>query len=179
LVTVSIPLTQGKVALIDEEDLPLVSQYKWHAVKRRNGSYCARCYVRGSYGEGRSRLIYMHCLILDPPEGVLIDHWDRDELNNTRKNLRYATPGQNQHNRGKTRKNSTGYKGVYLNKQDGRYFSSIDKDRKTYRLGSFGDPESAAHAYDKAALILHGDFAVTNFPKEQYSVSTDVGSAEA
>jgi len=36
---IEIPLTQNKVALIDDEDYELVSQYKWYAVRKNLGRF--------------------------------------------------------------------------------------------------------------------------------------------
>lgn len=55
------------------------------------------------------------------------------------------------------------YRGVYETSWGGTWFSSIKKDGKSFYLGTFRDEESAARAYDEAALTLHGDRAKPNF----------------
>jgi hypothetical protein len=59
--------------------------------------------------------------------------------------------------------NSLGYRGVF---KDGRKFGAqIKIAGKRKFLGKFATIEQAARAYDKAAMDLHGDLAVLNFPE--------------
>jgi hypothetical protein len=159
---VSIPLTQGEVALIDDEDLPLVSQYTWSVARRRKIDYAQ------TWGEwyGKRTIILMHRLLLDAPAGFEVDHRDGDGLNNCRSNLRLATHGQNLRNRGRTYNSATGYKGVIRNHRSSTYLfiAQIQCDNQNYHIGSFRTAEEAARAYDAKARELHGEFARLNFP---------------
>lgn len=87
-----------------------------------------------------------------------VDHRDRNPLNNSRSNLRLATPQQNLMNKGKQRNNKSGYKGVHFDNRDKKWRASIGFDGKRISLGSFGDPESAYAAYCQAAKELFGAF---------------------
>ena len=90
-----IPLTQGKTALVDDEDYPLISKYKWHAVKRGNQPnqwYAVTCQI--------GRNTKMHHIVMGVKR---CDHIDGDGLNNTHANLREATILQNSWNRRKPR----------------------------------------------------------------------------
>lgn len=58
----------------------------------------------------------------------------------------------------------TGFRGVYEHSWGGTYFAQISAQGRREHLGSFATKESAAQAYDQAALRLHGDDAVLNFP---------------
>lgn len=60
--------------------------------------------------------------------------------------------------------NKTGYRGVYETSWGDTWFASIKKDGRSFYLGTFLDAESAARAYDEAALSLRGTAARLNFP---------------
>ena len=149
-----ISLTQGKSTIVDDEDYEmLVESSGWWAVNL-NGNYYAQGY---KYGKN----IYMHRYLLKPPEGMQVDHKNRNGLDNRRDNLRLATHGQNLAN-SKTHSMS-GFKGVEKNKY--RFYAQISIDGKCKKLGGYDTPEEAARAYDVAALEQFGEFARINFPE--------------
>lgn len=89
-----------------------------------------------------------------------------DHINNVRTddriiNLRLATNQENHRNRSLSSQNKLGYKGVRAGK-NGKYVARIFVDAKERHLGTFATPELAAEAYDAAAKILFGSFALTN-----------------
>lgn len=156
----TIPLTHGKVAIVDASDYEWLSQWNWYTRLNGHKFYAERMVG----GRKNQRQIYMHRLILNAPSGVQVDHIDGDGLNNTRANLRFATAQQNGWNRPAPRTNTSGYKGVHWVKKDKKWTATIRINGKTYGLGYHDSPEEAAHAYDRAARELHGEFAFCNFP---------------
>lgn len=157
---VEIPLTRGKVALIDEADAERVLRHKWTALPKSDGKWYARRAVMGK--DKVHRTIYLHRFILDAPKGIHVDHWNGDGLDNRRSNLRLATRTQNAFNRGA--RNVIGLKGVSRNGSG--YRAAITAYRITHHLGTYGTAEEAARAYDAKAVELHGEFARLNFPSE-------------
>lgn len=153
-----IPLTQGKIALIDDEDWPLVAGFKWHARVKRD----RRCAYAVSCRDGRR--IHMHRVILDAPPCAEVDHVNGDGLDNRRKNLRLATRSENQWNKVLYKTNTSGYKGVFWDKNCSRFRAAIKVFGVRRYLGSFLTAADAARAYDAAARDLHGEFAGLNFP---------------
>jgi hypothetical protein len=147
-------LSQGKVALVDDEDYEYLNQWKWCAVKSRYTFYASRGIMR----DGKWTSERMHRVILNPRERELIDHRDHDGLNNQKSNLRICTNGQNQMN--KRPASATGYKGVY--KDFGKYKASIEFNNKRLLLGVYRTPEEAALAYNEAAKKYHGEYANLN-----------------
>lgn len=156
--TKQIPLSQGKVALIDDEDFERISKYKWYA--RKTG------YVYYAVRKIDNQAFYMHREILGVTDRKIdVDHCNGDGLDNRRENLREATRSQNIWNTGKRKHNRSGYKGVYLH-DCGKYAADINMNRKTYHLGLFETAEQAARAYDEESKKLRGAFAYLNFPEE-------------
>ncbi len=147
-----IPLSQGKVALVDDADYEWLMGYKWH--------YLTLGYAAVSNGRGKS--ILMHRLILDAPPEFKVDHINQDKLDNQRHNLRFCTMSQNLSNRGKVRNNTSGYKGVFQLKGRKDWFSQIKVKGKIIYLGYFKTREEAALAYNNAAVLHHGEFARLN-----------------
>lgn len=149
----AIPLggDDGGIAYVDEADYAKVQGYSWYAAVHGG----AIAYIGG--GRADPTMAYMHRLILDAPEGTLIDHWNRDTLDNRRINLRVATKKQN----GANMRRGSGYKGVTLSK--GKWRAQISCDYENHYLGTFDTAEAAARAYDVAALERFGDFAALNF----------------
>jgi hypothetical protein len=106
------------------------------------------------------RLIWMLANRQHIPSGMDVDHINRHKLDNRPENLRLATTSQNRANTGKQRNNSTGYKGVYLDR--GRFRAKIKANGVQRFLGSYSTPEAAAAAYDRAATAAFGRYALTN-----------------
>lgn len=153
-----IPLSQGKVALVSDHRFEHLNQWKWHASLCGDKFYAVRIEGMPSH-----KTIYMHREIMNAAKSVQVDHRDDNGLNNQDDNLRICTKSGNMQNRGKQKNNTTGFKGVFMDKRRQRYFSRIGVDGEYKFLGCFADPIDAAKAYDEAAKELHGDFAWTNF----------------
>ena len=153
---VRIPLTQGKVALVDSADLSLVAEHKWW-VYRHGRTFYAETHIRRI--DGTRTLLKMHRLLLNPRPGFQTDHIDGDGLNNIRANLRAATTAENQHNQRLSRRNTSGYKGVSFNKQAGKFKAEIRVNGPQLHLGYFTTAEDAHAAYSEAAARYHGEFA--------------------
>jgi hypothetical protein len=162
-----IRLTQGVVAVVDNNDYEWLSQWKWHARKAPCGWYAKRT---GTLEDGKPATIQMHVAIMQPPAGLDVDHIDGNGLNNTRANLRLATRAENTHNRNRAGNNTSGYKGVHLQKGNGKrkdvWRARITVNGRRHWIGDFNSPQDAAHAYDAAARKAFGEFAKTNFPLE-------------
>ncbi len=157
-----IKLTQGKYALVDDEDYDFLNQWKWCAhyqPTRNSGKYNA---VRSAVVDGKNITILMHRLIMDAPAGVIIDHKDRNPLNNQRHNLRFANHSLNGANMGLKRNNKSGYRGVYWSEERKKYQAQIQVNQKMKNLGRYLSIKEAAMAYNRAAKEAFGEFAILN-----------------
>jgi HNH endonuclease len=87
-----VPLTRGKVAIIDIDDAERVSAYQWRGIVSDGIWYAATQPPRSG---GTRATILLHRFLLDSPAHAEVDHIDGDGLNCRRSNLRLATRVQN------------------------------------------------------------------------------------
>lgn len=158
-----IRLSQNKFAIVDFDDFCRLNGYKWYARKSGRTYYAERFeYV----GEVLYR-IRMHRVIMNAKKGQVIDHHNRDGLDNRKDNLRPATRTQNNWNSRRGFDSATSrYKGVFYDKRRGKYRAVLSIDGKRKHLGYFDNELDAARAYDAAAKMHRKDFAVLNFPND-------------
>jgi len=156
-----IPLTQGKYALVDDEDYDELMKHKWFCGNSEYGSWAGR-------NDRKKRVtIYMHREIMKTPPGLETDHVNHSRLDNRRANLRICTKIENMRNQHKPKgKTSSQYKGVCWHKRDSKWCAYIRIDHKCVSLGYHLKEEAAARAYDKAARKHFKGFACLNFPKK-------------
>lgn len=161
---VEIPLSKtgkhkGKYkAIVDDIDSDL-AKLNWTVSVVRDGAiYAYRNY------DGRN--IQLHQIImrrircgLPVKKGQVIDHVDGNGLNNTRANLREATPSQNNMNAKRPLSNTTGYKGVSPTYNGKKWRARIKVNGRQTHLGTFDTPEEAHAVYCEKARELHGEFA--------------------
>lgn len=156
-----IPLGGGHVALVDDDDFERVASVgKWHSHQSLNTVYAIRHFKKP---DGRWSPRPMHGFITD---WKLVDHINRNGLDNRRANLRPATPSQNQANRCVRRDSHSAFKGVSWYPDRNRWRARITVDQKIRSLGYYTTAEEAARAYDAAALNAFGEYARLNLPEE-------------
>lgn len=148
-----IPLTQGKMAWVDDEDYARISKYKWYAMyHKRTRSFYARTTVK----VGASRIfIYMHRAVLRAGTYVQVDHANHDTLMNTRWNLKATTSTGNNRNRRLLDSNTSGFCGLERRKGTNKWVAKIKVHGKRKHLGTF-DSKDDAIAARVAANILYG-----------------------
>jgi hypothetical protein len=164
-----IKLTKDKFALVDDEDFEYLNQFRWSVSK---GSKKVLYANRGVWDKVRRKVKNwkMHRVILcltDPK--VLVDHIDHNGLNNQRSNLREVTVAQNNKNRRSCKNSTSKYTGVSIAERKGSsgtihkyWVATIGSNNKTIYLGTFKNEKEAAIAYNKGAIMYHGEFANLN-----------------
>jgi len=156
----NIKLTQGKIALVDDECFQIINKYKWHTKTSSNGKrFYAKCCIWDKKEKKYNR-IYMHRMILNVPKGFECDHIDRNGLNNQTSNLRICTSSQNSSNTELSYNPVSRYRGVTTNGE--KWKTIITKNNEKIYLGIFKSRHLAAVAYNVGALKYHGEFARLN-----------------
>lgn len=139
-----IELTQGKVALVDDEDFEWLMKFNWGISKGSSGIFYAFCRIPVDAGIGRG-MIMMHRFIMMPDEYTAIDHIDGNGLNNQKNNLRFATVRENAQNQHRIK--SSRFPGVDWRESLGKWRASIRIGKKKVYLGLFDVEEEAFQAY--------------------------------
>jgi hypothetical protein len=150
-----IPLSGGMYAYVDAADYEWLSRYGWQVYA---GGYAAR--------HEKGKVIFMHREIMQPPEGMVVDHIDSNKGNNCRLNLRVCTPAENCHNRVKRAHSTSRFLGVSYNKRLDKYSARLHYNGKAIFIGYFDGEVEAARAYDHKAVECCGRFARVNLPEE-------------
>ena len=152
-----IPLTQGQVALVDDEDFERVNQYKWHALLDPNtGKY----YAKRRDGN-KNTFIIMHRFIMSTPQGLVCDHINGNTLDNRKCNLRNCHKVENNWNRGAQKNNSLGLKNITYRKDINKYRVIIGKNGKTVFDAHFKSLQDAINARNCASKMYHGEYSNT------------------
>lgn len=159
--TKTIPLTRGLVAVVDADDYPTISSFKWYAQCTEPGRFYA------ARRKGR-KIILLHREVMGAKKGQWTDHINSDTLDCRKENLRFVTPKQNAMNSRKALGASCAFKGVCrvsprVNAENPFLAYIGSKSNRKY-LGYFSSEILAARAYDRAAKNLFGKFAKLNFP---------------
>lgn len=88
----------------------------------------------------------------------LLDHVNGIRTDNRLINLREANRAENNRNRGMSRNNTTGFKGVIFCRDRNKWQAKIYRNNKAVHLGRFNSPQEAYAAYCKASREYHGEF---------------------
>jgi len=145
----TLPLTKGQVAVVDDEDRDL-ARYKW-------------TYSQKGYAYRTRPFLALHRVVLERKLGRQLrrgeeaDHINGNPLDDRRANLRAVLSIQNKINRKVNYNSQTGIKGVHL--RDGRWSADIRFNKVKYHLGTFDTKEQAVEARRSAERRLHGEFA--------------------
>jgi hypothetical protein len=152
--TREIILTQGKVALVDDDNCERLNKFKWFAQKVGRTFYAARHPYKKD--DPSRKIVYMHRMVLAPSEGCEIDHIDGNGCNNQKSNLRSVSHRTNIQNRHHTK--SSRFPGVHFVKSKNfSWQANIQVNGIIKYLGSFKTEEEAYKRYkDSEERILIG-----------------------
>lgn len=160
-----ISLTRGMYAKVDADLFDYLNRWTWTANKTKAGCYA----VRRFEVFGGSKIIYLHRHVWrlvhgEIPDGMTIDHAERDTLDCRVGQLRLATRQQQNQNRRSLKRTTSGYIGVTLERRRWKAYAytQVDGKKKRTHLGSFDDPFSAAWVRDEWIKVHYGKFASLN-----------------
>lgn len=130
---------------IDFEDFDKIKSHSWY--KNKKGYIISRI---------DNKLIRIHRHILEiKDKSLIVDHIDRNKLNNKKNNLRVCTNQQNARNKENPKNNKSGLRGVFWNKEKRKWQTKIgDKF-----LGYYDDIHDAIDTRIKFELSLYKEFS--------------------
>lgn len=135
--------------MCDEQDYDRLIKYVWYLDH----------YGYATNGEKKA-----HQLVCPCTKPLMVDHINRNKLDNRRANLRIVDNRQNQQNSARGSKSSS-YKGVRFRPDVMKWQARIRIDGKLFSIGYYPDEVSAAEAYDTFAAAYFGEYARLNFPR--------------
>ena len=144
-----ITTAKGDVILADASDADKIMRYSWcvsaqgYAVANINGTV---------------KKMNRYILEDEGIDGKIIDHINRNKLDNRRSNLRAATQKENSRNTTVSKTNKVGHLGIKMT-PSGKYNAKITCDGKCYHLGNYSHLEDAIRARQEAAIRMFGEFA--------------------
>ena len=168
--TIQIPLTRGYFATISIEDASLFSTGWYVYISEQNKTQYAITSIstpsNKNYSLRMHRIIMSRMLGRDLLRTEIVDHKNRNGLDNRRENLRLTNRTGNARNVGLRKDSTSGYKGVSWCGREERWVVNIAVNSKGIYVGRFTNIHAAAHAYNAAALKYHGEFACLNVIEE-------------
>ncbi len=180
---------QGKYISVDDNDFDKLNLYRWYLLGKKPNEYaCAEMYkisgkyipqikkrwtyrfmqrdnngqFTGKYLLPRAKRVLMHRFIMNAKKDQMIDHINRNTLDNRKTNLRFCSSTENHANQTIRSDNKSGYKGVVWHKRIKKWQAGITLKRKRMHIGYFIEKLEAAKAYNNKATQLFGEFAKLN-----------------
>lgn len=161
-----IKLTKDECAIVDDEDYPYLSNFKWHLSNDKSGYRYAGT---GLYLENQTITVPMHYFLTKRTLGKCVVFKNKNSLDNRKENLIICSVSESKHQNRKYKMrsdNRTGlsskHKGLTWNKKNKKWQVSIMKGRKRYYIGLFSDEVNGARAFNKRARELYGKYAYQN-----------------
>lgn len=147
--------TKNHTVLVDDEDFDELIKYRWEV---SSVGYV----VRQQWKNNKPKTKMMHREILgNVAKEFVVDHIDRNPLNNQKSNLRICTQSENVFNSGIRKNNKSGNVGVRFVKQINRWEAHIMKNRKKHHLGVFKTEDEAIKARQNGEALLFPNFSRT------------------
>lgn len=136
--------------IIDKEDLEKVKYHKWRIDTNNR-------IITGNSSKSKPKKEITH-ILLNVPDGMVVDHIDGNSLNNKKDNLRICTQGENLCNKHFMSNNAHGIIGINWDKYRRRWSPEITYKSQRCHLGRYKTIEEAIYVRLLAEVILFKDF---------------------
>lgn len=144
-----LPLSQGRVALVDQDDYGRLSQFRWFYKDADDGRRGVPMrHVRTA--DGKLATEYLARAVANPPKGRRVVHKNRNRLDCRKENLAFSDRPHVQRRARVRRDSSSGIKGVRFDSQRGVWTAMLWRDRRGFSLGRFNSARGAAEAFKNA-----------------------------
>ena len=143
----------------DIEDYDKIKEYCWY--KNSKGYVTTTVY----FGEGKSKTVCLHRIIMDAPDGCLVDHIKHNKLDNRKSELRIVNNSQNGENAKLAKNNTSGVTGVVWHSRDKVWEAKIKVDYKYIYLGRSKDFNEAVRLRKEAEEKYFGEYSYNNSVK--------------
>lgn len=156
-IPVQSPKYGEKLFFIDGEDFEKVTKYKWHVAHKKDNIFYV---ITDIFTGGKKSILRLHRLLMNCPDGMVVDHIDGNPLNNIKENLRICTAQENRFN-SRTPKNKK-YKtpkGIAYHKKDKKYYVNATANGVRYYFGCYNNIDEAVKAYEDNINKYHKEFS--------------------
>lgn len=152
---------KNEVGYFDLSDYELIKNLCW--------SITPRGYLI-AYNPKTNKNIFMHRLIMNAPEDLVVDHINHNVVDNRKQNLRLCSVQENNMNSGLSKKNTSGVIGVCTELTTGKWKAQISYYEEVIYLGLFDNKDDAIKTRLKAELEYYGDFAPQKHMFKEYGI---------
>lgn len=135
---------EEKIMVCDKEDWERLKKYTWGVAK--TGGYAITNFAQNK----KHKVVKFHQIVMGQKRGYVVDHINRNPIDNRKENLRYATMQQNLINKGKQSNNKSGIPGVSWRNDSNSWRAQIWVHKKAINLGTFKTKEEAIKARKEA-----------------------------
>jgi len=154
-----IELTQGRVAIVDDEDFEWLSKWEWCYHRDKYTGYAQRLVT---VARCRRQTLHMHIEVLKHHKlwkpGYQVDHVNRCGCDNRLQNLRCAKQSGQSANRKKQSNNTSKVTGVHFHTRFQKWAAFIGYKRKVKHLGYFTQKKDAIAARRQAEIEHFGEY---------------------
>jgi hypothetical protein len=136
-------------AIIDIDKINIINTYKW-------GLYEKYVVTRNN----KKEIIYLHRLITNCNNNEkVVDHINRNKLDNRIINLRICTSSENGKNLGIKKNNTSGVPGVWYNNKNDKWCAEIKLNYNKIWLGTYSNFDDAVEIRKQAEIKYFGKYA--------------------